>query len=564
MRSASAAFLAIVVAILALCGSLPAQSPCGNSPGFTCSDGGVAVCQGSSWICSCGAQCPIPPPYIGGCTCGEECTGSGAWQCANCSGSPIIIDTKGEGFHLTNVANGVKFSFVAGKPEQMAWTDPAYSNGFLVLDRNGNGVVDDGKELFGNLTPQPPSKTPNGFLALAVFDRPENGGNSNGYIGPRDAVFDRLRVWIDANHDGISQRAELHTLKELGIERIDLKYRPSGYVDEFGNQFRYRGRIWDAAGGEHEICYDVFLRIASGGTGGAGTAPAQSAVIPDGSKPTVSFGQQEVTGVMEQPRVAVRSLEADGVLLLSSSDAGFLEAFRSPPRKEYAPILPYSVVIQNRSGQEIIAYSVIWDRLDPEGRVHRGRRSADAFATLAPGVGLAPNSSHVVSLLMSLESGGQTWNAGTEAQSKHLLSLWAGPSTIEISLDAVLFADGSAAGPDAAGQIPRWTARLDAEREVFTKVGARSEAEAKPLLLQLAEPGLAVARRVRGSDVEDTSVLGVMVGRTNGYDDCLALARADIALSILKELESKRLPTLDNVRRIAGSRRYPNVHRRQQ
>ncbi len=141
----------------------------------------------------------------------------GGWQCKSCSGSPIIIDTKGEGFHLTDPAGGVAFSFISGKPVQMAWTDPAYGNGFLVLDRNGNGVIDDGTELFGNLAPQPPSKTPNGFLALAVFDQPENGGNGDGYIDPRDGVFHKLRIWIDANHDGISQRAELRTLRELGI-----------------------------------------------------------------------------------------------------------------------------------------------------------------------------------------------------------------------------------------------------------------------------------------------------------------------------------------------------------
>ena len=212
--------------------------------------------------------CGVPPPgWTFQCEAGASCTPDG-WECN--PNSPIIIDTRGEGFHLTDVLHGVKFAFFPGKPAvQMSWTDPAFSNGFLVLDRNGDGTINDGTELFGNLTPQPRSSKPNGFLALAVFDEPANGGNGNGFIDPGDAVYDRLRVWIDANHNGISEPSELHTLKELGIVRIGLKYRSSGYVDEFGSRFRYRARIWDAAGMDHETCYDVFLQVAGQDTAAA-------------------------------------------------------------------------------------------------------------------------------------------------------------------------------------------------------------------------------------------------------------------------------------------------------
>ena len=131
-----------------------------------------------------------------------------------------------------------------------------------MLDRNGNGTIDDFTELFGNFTPQPPSSTPNGYVALAVFDVPMNGGNGNGVIDQGDSVYDSLRVWIDANHNGISEPNELHTLRELGIFRIGLSYTLSHYADANGNHFRYRAQIWDRAGGAHNACYDVVVQFS--------------------------------------------------------------------------------------------------------------------------------------------------------------------------------------------------------------------------------------------------------------------------------------------------------------
>jgi len=158
--------------------------------------------------------------------------------------TPIIIDTEGEGFHLTSAENGVTFDIRGdGQPMRISWTAPGYHNAFLALDRDGNGAITSGKELFGNITAQPQSATPNGFLALAEFDKPENGGNGDGVIDEQDAVFSKLVLWIDDDHDGISQPGELHGLSEFGIHSLSISYFESRKTDEFGNQFRYKARV---------------------------------------------------------------------------------------------------------------------------------------------------------------------------------------------------------------------------------------------------------------------------------------------------------------------------------
>jgi hypothetical protein len=149
---------------------------------------------------------------------------------------------------------------------QVSWTDANYKNAFLALDRNGNGTIDDGSELFGDHTAQPPSSSPNGYAALAVFDDPKNGGNGNGMIDPGDAIYSSLRLWIDANHNGISEPNELIPLAEAGVFAISLHYTTDWYADQFGNEFRFKANILDIEGLSDPRCYDVFLQLKPTGS----------------------------------------------------------------------------------------------------------------------------------------------------------------------------------------------------------------------------------------------------------------------------------------------------------
>lgn len=135
---------------------------------------------------------------------------------------PLILDLDGNGistFALDggNFAKNAFFDFDGdGVSHATGWT----TDGILVRDVNGDGIINNGTEVFGDSTlKQDGTKAKHGFDALSDFD-----SNADSKIDKLDALFDELKVWQDKNKDGISQIDELHTLTDLNIDSLDLNH----------------------------------------------------------------------------------------------------------------------------------------------------------------------------------------------------------------------------------------------------------------------------------------------------------------------------------------------------
>ncbi len=172
---------------------------------------------------------------------------------------PIVVSLADRRYRLTDLAGGVIFDLGdTGVPTLVPWTAPGSDEAFLALDRDGNGTIDSGVELFGDVTPQHVSDSPNGFEALALFDDTLSGGNEDGRISEADEIYPELRLWRDANHNGYSEPDELSTLADAGLEWIGLTYSESSRVDRHGNEYRYRAPSgWHS--GEVRRVWNVFL-----------------------------------------------------------------------------------------------------------------------------------------------------------------------------------------------------------------------------------------------------------------------------------------------------------------
>ena len=149
------------------------------------------------------------------------------------SREPLTLDLDGDGIETVgiNTNNPILFDHDAdGVKTATGWVKP--DDALLVLDRNNNGVIDNGKELFGDSTQlSSGGNAADGFAALADLD-----SNADGQIDANDSQFANLKVWRDLNQDGISQANELSTLEQQNIASISLTTTQNNQLLPDGNR----------------------------------------------------------------------------------------------------------------------------------------------------------------------------------------------------------------------------------------------------------------------------------------------------------------------------------------
>jgi hypothetical protein len=207
------------------------------------------------------------------------------------SPSPVIVDTTGKGFHMSDPnQNWVTFDLLGdGTFHRFSWPEHGSGNAWLVYDVNDDGIITNGKELFGSYTPHadggvPHNPATNGFMALAWYDKRAQGGNGDLVLDKQDAIWNHLKLWIDdhcyltPNAPCTSVPSEVHSLESAGIKSIALVYEMNpasgGGEDAYGNDFRIyvplnvepqqdKNNTKDPrTSKDPRVMYDVFLRVA--------------------------------------------------------------------------------------------------------------------------------------------------------------------------------------------------------------------------------------------------------------------------------------------------------------
>jgi len=168
---------------------------------------------------------------------------------------PLVFDLGGDGITTVSLEESNAFFDLDnnGFAEKTSWVGA--KEGLLAYDKNGDGIINGGNELFGDRTLMKDGKTlaSSGFTALAEYD-----DNKDGKIDSTDAIYTLLRIWQDSDGDGIASAGELKQLVDLGIVSIGLSYSNTGVTDG-ANNIQVRTGTFTLADGSYRAVGEYLL-----------------------------------------------------------------------------------------------------------------------------------------------------------------------------------------------------------------------------------------------------------------------------------------------------------------
>jgi hypothetical protein len=198
-----------------------------------------------------------------------------------------------------------------GTAQQVGWV--AANDGLLVRDVNHDGVINDGKELFGSGTVLANGSTAeNGYEALAQLD-----SNLDGTIDAKDTEYAELGVWVDSNSDGVTQAGEIHTLSALGITQLNANANMT-LESNNGNMIFMESSYTSADGETHEMA-DVWFRTQSGTIDIAKLSTADIAALS-----TAQVAAFTTADIAALSTAQVAALSNEGVAALSTAQLAAL------------------------------------------------------------------------------------------------------------------------------------------------------------------------------------------------------------------------------------------------
>jgi hypothetical protein len=207
---------------------------------------------------TCNPAPPTPPPDPGPYPIDQPSGDEPCNRAPICT--PLVLDLQGGDYRFSEAHQGVWFDLNAdGLLEKTAWPRDA-SVGFLFIDKNGNGLPDDGSELFGNaMRMKSGAPASNGFQALLEYDT--NGDHA---ITAADHRWNHLRLWFDRNRDGQAAAQEITGIQDAGVRSLEIDPTWTGRRDRYGNVLRWKAMFeTENAGSVHRRpYYDIYLTVA--------------------------------------------------------------------------------------------------------------------------------------------------------------------------------------------------------------------------------------------------------------------------------------------------------------